>query len=76
MRLPFSSWLPAIPLIKPRVNTIYYLCAKVAQLNLKIEQYQLYPKDFPQLNSAFVYFNKLLSTPLTALALKTRIPPT
>ena len=76
MRLPLFPWLPAVPLIGPQVDSIHHLRAEVAQHNLEIEWHQLHPNEFPPVNSAFVYFNKMLSTPLAALALKARLPPT
>lgn len=76
MRLPLFPWLPAMPLIGPRVDAIYHLRAELARHNLEIEWYQLRPNEFPPINSALVRFNKMLSIPLAALALKARVPPT
>lgn len=76
MRLPLFPWLPAVPLIGPQVDSIHHLRAEVARYNLEIEWHQLHPNEFPPVNSAFVYFNKMLSTPLATLALKARVPPT
>jgi hypothetical protein len=76
MRLPLFPWLPAVPFIGPRVDSIHHLRAAVARHNLDIEWHQLHPTEFPPTNSAFVYFNGMLSTPLAALALKARVPPT
>jgi hypothetical protein len=76
MRLPLFPWLPTIPLIGPQVDAIHHLRAEVARHNLEIEWYQLHPNEFPQINSAFVHFNRTLSIPLAAVALKARIPPT
>jgi hypothetical protein len=76
MRLPLFPWLPAVPLIGPQVDAIHHLRAEVARHNLEIEWHQLHPNEFPLVNSAFVYFNRMLSTPLAALALKARVPLT
>ncbi|KAH7370290.1 hypothetical protein BKA65DRAFT_589651 [Rhexocercosporidium sp. MPI-PUGE-AT-0058] len=76
MRLPLSPWLPAIPFLGPRVDAIHHLRAEVARHNLEIDWYQLHPNEFPPINSVLLYFNKALSIPLAALALKARVPPT
>lgn len=76
LRLPLSPWLPVIPLLGPRVDAIHHLRAEVARHNLEIDWYQLHPDEFPPINSAVVYFNRTLSVPLAALALKARVPPT
>ncbi|KAH7309382.1 hypothetical protein BKA65DRAFT_485479 [Rhexocercosporidium sp. MPI-PUGE-AT-0058] len=68
--------LPAIPFLGPRVDAIHHLRAEVARHNLEIDWYQLHPNEFPPINSALLYFNKALSIPLAALALKARVPPT
>jgi len=75
MRLPVRPWLPSLPFLGVKVDEIYYLRAKVARLNLEIESAQQNPDKFPESNSAFVSFNERLSTPLAALVLKTRVPP-
>ncbi|CZT53510.1 uncharacterized protein RSE6_15125 [Rhynchosporium secalis] len=76
MRLPLLPWLPAVPLLGPRLDAIHHLRAEVARHNLEIDWYQLHPSEFPLKNSALVYFNRALSIPLTALALKARVPST
>ena len=76
LRLPLSPFLPVIPLLGPRVDAIHHLRAEVARHNLEIDWYQLHPDEFPPINSAVVYFNRTLSVPLAALALKARVPPT
>ncbi|CZT07019.1 uncharacterized protein RAG0_12606 [Rhynchosporium agropyri] len=76
IRLPLFPWLPAIPLLGPRVDAIHHLQAEVARQNLEIDWYQHHPNEFPLKNSALVYFNRTLSLPLVALALKARVPPT
>ncbi|KAG4411201.1 hypothetical protein IFR04_015655 [Cadophora malorum] len=76
LRLPLSPWLPVIPLLGPRVDAIHHLRAEVARHNLEIDWHQLHPDEFPPINSAVVYFNRTLSVPLAALALKARVPPT
>jgi len=75
-RLPVFTWLPPLPFIGPRVDAIYHFRAEVARHNLEIERDQRHPNKFPLMNSAFVQFNNRVITPLAALALKARIPPT
>jgi hypothetical protein len=75
IRLPIFPWLPTIPFIRPRVNAIHYLRAEVARYNLEIECHQHHLNEFTLINSAFIHFNGILSTPLAALAFKAQIPP-
>ncbi|KAI9720624.1 MAG: hypothetical protein M1812_002804 [Candelaria pacifica] len=58
MRLPIFGWqwMPSLPLLGKKVDTIYYCRDEVARLNLEIEQDQQSPEKFPIMNSAFVQF--------------------
>lgn len=59
MRLPICGWLwmPALPLIGKKVDTIDHCRKELARLNVEIEQDQRNPEKFPLMNSAFIQFN-------------------
>ena len=59
MRLPIFGWhwMPSLPLIGKKVDTINYCRKEVAQLNLEIEEDQKDPERYPLMNSAFIQFN-------------------
>jgi hypothetical protein len=74
-RLPIRPWLPPVPGIGPRVDSIYEHRAQLARLNREIAWAQKHPSKFPETNSALVCFNGRLSLPLVALSLTTQTPP-
>lgn len=59
MRLPIfgCTWMPSLPLLGKKVDTIYHCRQELARLNLEIEIDQQHPERFPLMNSAFVQFN-------------------
>ncbi|KAL8943317.1 MAG: hypothetical protein Q9216_001160 [Gyalolechia sp. 2 TL-2023] len=59
MRLPLFGWqwMPSLPLMGQKVDTIDYCRREVARLNVEIEQDQKEPERFPLMNSAFIQFN-------------------
>ena len=74
-RLPAFSWLPSLPFIGAKVDAIYHFRTEVARYNIEIQRSQQHSDEFPEMNSAFVRFNKDLSTPSIALAIKAQAPP-
>ena len=59
MRLPpfGKQWMPSIPFVGQKVDTIYYCRKELARLNAEIEEDQAHPERFPPMNSAFIQFN-------------------
>ena len=59
MRLPIFGWqwMPSLPLLGKKVDTIDYCRKEVARLNLEVEEDQKHPEKYPLMNSAFVQFN-------------------
>lgn len=51
------DWLPGIPLINKKVDTIYWCRQELARLNVEIEEDQKHPERFPIMTSAFIQFN-------------------
>jgi hypothetical protein len=74
-RLPAFSWLPSLPFIGTKVDAIYHFRTEVARYNTEIQRSQQHFDEFPEVNSAFVRFNKDLSAPSITLAIKAQAPP-
>lgn len=76
MRLPIFGWLwmPSLPLIGKKVDSIYYCRKEVARLNVEIEQDQQESDKFPVMNSAFVQFNHQVAAHMACQAVSHHIP--
>lgn len=76
MRLPIFGWewMPSLPLIGRKVDTIDYCRKEVARLNVEIEQDQREPEKFPLMNSAFVQFNHQVAAHMACQAVSHHTP--
>ncbi|KAH0542935.1 hypothetical protein FGG08_002704 [Glutinoglossum americanum] len=76
MRLPIFgwSWMPSLPLLGKKVDTIHYCRKEVARLNLEIEQGQQEPERYPLMNSAFVQFNHQVAAHMACQSVSHHIP--
>ena len=76
MRLPVFglSWMPSLPLIGKKVDTIDYCRKEVARLNLEIEIDQQHPERFPLMNSAFIQFNHQVAAHMACQAVSHHLP--
>ncbi|KAI9868616.1 MAG: hypothetical protein M1813_004466 [Trichoglossum hirsutum] len=76
MRLPIFgwSWMPSLPLLGKKVDTIYYCRKEVARLNVEIEQGQQEPERYPLMNSAFVQFNHQVAAHMACQSVSHHIP--
>ncbi|KAI9838409.1 MAG: hypothetical protein M1838_004615 [Thelocarpon superellum] len=76
MRLPLFglSWLPSIPLLGKKVDTIKYCRREVARLNAEIERDQQDPEGYPLMNSAFVQFNHQVAAHMACQAVSHHVP--
>ncbi|KAL1875686.1 hypothetical protein Plec18167_005623 [Paecilomyces lecythidis] len=76
MRLPIFglSWMPSLPLMGKKVDTINYCRKEVARLNLEIEMDQQEPEKFPLMNSAFIQFNHQVAAHMACQAVSHHIP--
>ena len=76
MRLPIFGWewMPALPLIGKKVDTILYCRKEVARLNVEIERDQQNPEDFPLMNSAFVQFNHQVAAHMACQSVSHHVP--
>jgi hypothetical protein len=68
------SWLPALPLINKKVDTIYWCRAELARLNLEIEEDQEHPERYPIMNSAFIQFNHQVAAHMACQSVTHHIP--
>lgn len=77
-RLARFSWtpgfLPGIPGISKKVDTIYWCREELARLNLEIEMDQQHPERFPLMNSAFIQFNHQVAAHMAAQAVTHHVP--
>lgn len=76
MRLPIFgwSWMPALPLIGKKVDTIDHCRKELARLNVEIEEDQRNPDRFPLMNSAFVQFNHQVAAHMACQAVSHHTP--
>jgi hypothetical protein len=74
MRLPLVKWLPALPLIGKKVDTIHHCRKELARLNLEIEMDQETPERYPIMNSAFVQFNQQVAAHMACQAVSHHVP--
>jgi hypothetical protein len=68
------SWLPGLPLINKKVDTIYWCREELARLNLEIEMDQKQPERFPLMNSAFIQFNHQVAAHMACQAVTHHVP--
>jgi len=59
MRLPIFNltWMPSIPFVGRKVDTIHHCWQEMARLNNEIDQDQQEPEKYPLTTSAFIQFN-------------------
>ena len=68
------GWLPGIPGLNEKVDTIYWCRGELARLNLEIEMDQKHPERFPLMNSAFIQFNHQVAAHMAAQAVTHHVP--
>lgn len=76
MRLPIFGWhwMPALPLVGKKVDTIDHCRKELARLNVEIEEDQRNPDRFPLMNSAFVQFNHQVAAHMACQAVSHHTP--
>ncbi|KAI6247901.1 hypothetical protein HI914_04315 [Erysiphe necator] len=67
-------WLPGIPIINKKVDTIYWCRKELARLNLEIEIDQKHPEKFPLMNSAFIQFNHQVAAHMACQSVSYHVP--
>jgi hypothetical protein len=68
------SWLPALPLVNKKTDTIYWCRAELARLNMEIEEDQQHPERYPIMNSAFIQFNHQVAAHMACQSVTHHIP--
>ncbi|KAL2128488.1 hypothetical protein VTI74DRAFT_9120 [Chaetomium olivicolor] len=68
------SWLPGLPVINKKVDTIYWCRAELARLNLEIEEDQRHPERYPVMNAAFIQFNHQVAAHMACQSVTHHIP--
>ncbi|KAF3928311.1 hypothetical protein AA313_de0209312 [Arthrobotrys entomopaga] len=74
MRVPLAKWMPSLPLVGRKVDTIYYCRQQLAILNEDIPKDQAKPEKFPLMNSAFLQFQSQIAAHLACQATNHHIP--
>jgi calcium permeable stress-gated cation channel len=77
-RLPIfdwtPSWLPGLPGINKKVDTIYWCREELARLNMEIEEDQQHPERYTPMNSAFIQFNNQVAAHMACQCVAHHIP--
>lgn len=68
------SWLPALPLINKKTDTIYWCRAELARLTMEIEEDQQHPERYPIMNAAFIQFNHQVAAHMACQSVTHHIP--
>ncbi|KAK3169310.1 hypothetical protein OEA41_008693 [Lepraria neglecta] len=72
MRLPIFNltWMPSMPFVGRKVDTIHHCWQEMARLNKEIDQDQQEPDKYPLLTSAFIQFNTQEATYMACQSLR------
>ncbi|KAK1759367.1 DUF221-domain-containing protein [Echria macrotheca] len=68
------GWLPGLPFINKKVDTIYWCRAELARLNLEVEEDQQHPERYPIMNSAFIQFNNQVAAHMACQSVTHHVP--
>lgn len=76
MHLPIFElkWMPSLPLLGKKVDTIYYCRREIARLNVEIEYDQQEPEKYPLMSSAFIQFNHQVAAHMACQSLSHHVP--
>ncbi|ERS97722.1 hypothetical protein HMPREF1624_05893 [Sporothrix schenckii ATCC 58251] len=77
-RLPLfewtPGWLPGLPLIHKKVDSIYFYRKELARLNMEIEKDQHEHERYPKMNSAFIQFNNQVAAHMACQSVTHHVP--
>jgi hypothetical protein len=77
-RLARFSWtpdfLPGLPFVSKKVDSIYWCRGELARLNLEIEMDQVHPERFPLMKSAFIQFNHQVAAHMACQSVIHHVP--
>ncbi|KAI1658537.1 DUF221-domain-containing protein [Daldinia decipiens] len=68
------SWLPGLPFLNKKVDTIYWCRQELARLNLEIDTDQKSPERYPLMKSAFIQFNHQVAAHMACQSVTHHIP--
>ncbi|KAL8298528.1 hypothetical protein RB597_006685 [Gaeumannomyces tritici] len=68
------NWLPGLPLINKKVDTIYWARAELARLNMEIEEDQKHPERYSLMTSAFIQFNHQVAAHMACQSVTHHVP--
>ncbi|KAH8912578.1 DUF221-domain-containing protein [Coniochaeta sp. PMI_546] len=68
------GWLPGLPYLNKKVDTIYWCRAELARLNAEIEEDQQHPERYPTMNSAFIQFNNQVAAHMACQSITHHVP--
>lgn len=68
------GWLPGLPLLNRKVDTIYWCRTELARLNAEIEEDQQHPERYPTMNSAFIQFNNQVAAHMACQSVTHHVP--
>lgn len=68
------NWLPGLPLINKKVDTIYWARGELARLNMEIEEDQKHPERYPLMTSAFIQFNNQVAAHMACQSVTHHVP--
>jgi hypothetical protein len=69
-----TSFLPALPMIGKKVDTIDWCRKELARLNMEVEEDQKHPDRYPLMSSAFIQFNHQISAHMACQSLIHHVP--
>jgi len=68
------GWLPGLPYLNKKVDTIYWCRIELARLNAEIEEDQQHPERYPTMNSAFIQFNNQVAAHMACQSITHHVP--
>lgn len=68
------TWLPGLPLLNKKVDTIYWCRKELARLNMEIETDQKNPERYPLMKSAFIQFNHQVAAHMACQSVIHHVP--
>ncbi|KAI9766708.1 MAG: hypothetical protein M1840_006352 [Geoglossum simile] len=76
IRLPVfdSTWMPSLPLVGTKVDTIDHCRKEYVRLTAEIEQEQQQLEEFPLVNSAFIQFNQQITAHMVCQSVNHYMP--
>ncbi|RYC63943.1 hypothetical protein CHU98_g2284 [Xylaria longipes] len=68
------GWLPGLPFLNKKVDTIYWCRKELARLNHEIEMDQKNPERYPLMKSAFIQFNHQVAAHMACQSVIHHVP--